>query len=74
MSKKKTTTVMDALQVDAEYWSNLPSKDVLESKIREILHEARERLARRKSLSSSAIQKQIEYFFEPKDDDDENDE
>jgi predicted nuclease of restriction endonuclease-like (RecB) superfamily len=56
----------------AEYWTNLPPKDVLERKIREILHEARERLARRKSLPSSAIQKQIEYFFEPKDDDDEN--
>jgi hypothetical protein len=51
-----------------EYWSNLPPKALLEEKIRTILHEAQERLARRKSFSGSRIQKQIEYFFEPKDD------
>jgi predicted nuclease of restriction endonuclease-like (RecB) superfamily len=55
----------------AEYWTNLPPKAVLERKIREILSEAKERLARRKSLPNSKIQKQIEYFFESKDDDDE---
>ena len=53
----------------AEYWTNLPPKDMLERKIREILHEAKERLARRKLLPNSKIPKQIEYFFEPKDDD-----
>jgi len=57
----------------AEYWTNLPSKAVLERKLREILDEARERLARRKSIPSSTIQKHIEYFFEPKDDDDTED-
>jgi len=53
----------------AEYWTNLPPKDMLERKIREILHEAKERLARRKLLPNGKIPKQIEYFFEPKDDD-----
>jgi len=53
----------------AEYWTNLPPKALLERKIREILHEAKERLARRKSLPNSKVPKQIEYFFEPKEDD-----
>ena len=52
----------------AEYWPNLPSKALLEEKIRTILHEAQERLARRKLFPGSQIQKHIEYFFEPKDD------
>jgi len=52
----------------AEYWTNLPPKALLEEKIRVILHEAQERLARRKSFPTSKIQKQIEYFLEPKDD------
>jgi len=56
----------------AEYWTNLPPKALLERKIREILHETQERLARRKLLPNSKIQKQIEYFFEPKDDEDED--
>jgi len=55
----------------AEYWTNLPPKALLERKIREILHEAQERLARRRLLPNGAIPRQIEYFFEPKDDDDE---
>ena len=56
----------------AEYWTNLPPKAVLERKIKEILAEAQERLARRKLLPHSKIPKQIEYFFEPKDDDTED--
>jgi hypothetical protein len=52
----------------AEYWTNLPPKAMFERKIREILREAQERLARRKSLPNSKIPKQIEYFFETKDD------
>jgi hypothetical protein len=56
----------------AEYWTNLPPKAMLELKIKEILSEARERLARRRSLPGSSIQKQIEYFYEPKDDDTED--
>jgi len=56
----------------AEYWTNLPPKEMLEHKIREILHEAKERLARRKLIPNSKIQKQIEYFFESKDDDTED--
>ena len=56
----------------AEYWTNLPPKAALEQKIREILNEARERLARRKLLPNGNIQKQIEYFFESKDDDTED--
>ena len=52
----------------AEYWTHLPSKAEFESKIKSILIEARERLERRKTLPGSQIQKQIEYFYEPKDD------
>jgi predicted nuclease of restriction endonuclease-like (RecB) superfamily len=52
----------------AEYWTNLPPKDVLERKIQEIFAEAKERLERRKLLPNSKITKQIEYFFEPKED------
>jgi predicted nuclease of restriction endonuclease-like (RecB) superfamily len=50
----------------AEYWPNLPPKALLEQKIREILAEAKERLARRKSFPGSKISKQIKYFYEGK--------
>ncbi|MCL1791665.1 MAG: PDDEXK nuclease domain-containing protein [Peptococcaceae bacterium] len=53
----------------AEYWTVLPSKVELERKISEILHEARERLKRRKSLMDSGTPRQIDYFIEPKDND-----
>jgi len=56
----------------AEYWTHLPPKAEFETKIKTLLIEARERLARRKLLPNGGIQKQIEYFFEPKDDDDED--
>jgi len=52
----------------AEYWTNLPPKALLEEKIRTILNEAQERLERRKFLSVSNHQKQLEYFIEKKDD------
>jgi predicted nuclease of restriction endonuclease-like (RecB) superfamily len=55
----------------AEYWTHLPPKAEFERKIREILTEARERLERRKLLTGSVIQREIDYFIEPKDDDDE---
>ena len=55
----------------AEYWTTLPPKEDFERKILEILHEARERLERRKQLKSSDVIRQINYFYEPKDDDDE---
>ena len=52
----------------AEYWTNLPPKALLEEKIRTILHEAKECLARRKSLTGGNVQRQVDYFLEPKDD------
>jgi hypothetical protein len=55
----------------AEYWTHLPPKAEFERKIREILTEARERLERRKLLTDSGLQRQIDYFIEPKDDEDE---
>jgi predicted nuclease of restriction endonuclease-like (RecB) superfamily len=55
----------------SEYWTALPPKVLFEEKIRLILAEAQERLERRKSLSFGNIQKQIDYFYEPKDDVDE---
>ena len=51
----------------AEYWTHLPPKAEFETKIKEILIEARERLERRKSFSSGKSKKQIEYFYEQKD-------
>jgi predicted nuclease of restriction endonuclease-like (RecB) superfamily len=55
----------------AEYWTQLPPKVEFERKIREILTEAQERLERRKLLTDSGIQRQIDYFIESKDDEDE---
>jgi hypothetical protein len=55
----------------AEYWTELPPKAEFERKIKEILHEARERLARRKQLPPGSSTKQIDYFYEPKGDEDE---
>jgi len=52
----------------AEYWTNLPPKNLLEKKINEILTEAKERLERRKLLPNAAFKK-INYFIE----DDETD-
>jgi hypothetical protein len=52
----------------AEYWTSLPPKTEFETKIREILQEAQERLARRKALISGDVIKQIDYFYEPKED------
>ena len=52
----------------AEYWTILPPKALLEEKVRSILHEAKERLARRASLPGGKLQRQIDYFLEPKDD------
>jgi len=47
----------------AEYWTNLPPKNLLEKKITEILTEARERLERRKLLPNATFKK-IDYFIE----------
>ncbi|MCL2101348.1 MAG: DUF1016 domain-containing protein [Fibromonadales bacterium] len=51
----------------AEYWTDLPSKAEFERKIGEILVEAKERLERRKLLPNAQVQKEIEYFYEPRD-------
>jgi len=55
----------------AQYWTELPPKAEFERKIKEILEQAKERLNRRKLLTSSEIKQEIEYFYESKDDDDE---
>ena len=55
----------------AEFWTQLPSKKEFEKKISEIYEEAKERLERRKLLTSADVGREIEYFYEPKDDDDE---
>ena len=54
----------------AEYWTQLPPKTEFERKISEIYAEAQERLERRKSLPSGG-QRQIDYFIEKSDDDEE---
>jgi len=55
----------------AEYWTAMPPKAEFERKIREILVEARERLARRNLLTSTDVQREIEYFYEIKDEEDD---
>jgi predicted nuclease of restriction endonuclease-like (RecB) superfamily len=58
----------------AEYWTKLPPKEQFESKIQEIMTEAKERIERRKLLGTSNVQKQINYFLEESDDEmDDND-
>jgi predicted nuclease of restriction endonuclease-like (RecB) superfamily len=52
----------------AEYWTHLPPKAEFEIKIKDILIEAQERLERRKSLQNSKNRRQIEYFYESKED------
>ena len=52
----------------AEYWTAMPPKAEFERKIREILEQAKERLARRKMLTGDDVQREIEYFYEAKDD------
>ena len=54
----------------AEYWTELPPKAVFEQKIKEIMEEAQEQLERRKSLLSGG-QKQLDYFYDEKDEEDE---
>jgi predicted nuclease of restriction endonuclease-like (RecB) superfamily len=51
----------------AEYWTNLPPKALLEEKLGMILCEAQERLKRGKHFSGETVQKQLDYFYEPKD-------
>jgi predicted nuclease of restriction endonuclease-like (RecB) superfamily len=55
----------------AEYWTHLPPKAEFEAKIKAIMVEAKERLERRKSLHTDEIRREIDYFIEPKDDEDE---
>jgi len=55
----------------AEYWTQLPPKNEFSRKIGEIYEEAQERLERRKSLTSGNANRQIDYFFEVKDEDEE---
>ena len=55
----------------AEYWTELPPKALFEQKIKQIMEEVQERLERRKFLPSGDIKREIEYFYEPKDEDEE---
>jgi len=48
----------------AEYWTKLPPKEQFESKIQEIMAEAKERIERKKLLGTSNVPKQIDYFLE----------
>jgi len=55
----------------AEYWTELPPKAVFEKKIQAIMEEAKERLARRRMLPHNQIIRDIQYFYEKKDDEGE---
>ncbi|MCL2805160.1 MAG: PDDEXK nuclease domain-containing protein [Treponema sp.] len=52
----------------AEYWTELPPKELLEEKIKSIMIEAKERLERRRNYPDSVSQRQIDYFYDVKDD------
>jgi len=52
----------------AEYWTNLPPKEDFERKIKEILIEAKERLERRRLFPTGKANKQLDYFYDSKDD------
>jgi predicted nuclease of restriction endonuclease-like (RecB) superfamily len=52
----------------AEYWTQLPPKAIFESRIKEILEEAQERLVRRKSFPTNGG-KHIDYYLDKNDDD-----
>jgi len=52
----------------AEYWTHLPPKVEFETKIKTILIEAKERLERRRAFPQKETPKQLEYFYESKDD------
>ena len=51
----------------AEYWTQLPPKTEFAQKISEIYEEAQERLERHKLLPNGDVSRQIDYFIEPKD-------
>jgi predicted nuclease of restriction endonuclease-like (RecB) superfamily len=55
----------------AEYWTELPPKAVFERKVKEILEEAQERLARRKGLPDGG-RKQLDYFMNKQEESDED--
>jgi hypothetical protein len=52
----------------AEYWTAMPPKAEFERKIREILEQAKERLERRKAMRNAEASREIDYFYEEKDD------
>ena len=53
----------------AEFWTSMPPKEDFERKINEIMLEAKERIEQRKTFPVSDIHRQIDYFYEHKDDD-----
>ena len=71
---KKKREQIEMLEFDkagifvAEFWTKLPEKHIFEQKIQQIMDEAQERYEIRKQLGKSTVQKQIEYFVEPEDD------
>ena len=52
----------------AQYWTHLPPKLEFEQKIAQIYVEARERLERRKLITTN-VQREIDYFYELKEED-----
>jgi predicted nuclease of restriction endonuclease-like (RecB) superfamily len=71
--------VVELLEMDksgiavAEFWTVLPPKKEMEKKIAEILRDAKERLERRKLLPPRDSAGQVDYFYESKDDNNEED-
>ena len=67
--------VLELLEMDksgiavAEFWTTMPPKKEFERRINEIMQEAKERLDRRKTIPIGDVKKQVEYFYESKDDD-----
>jgi len=69
--------VLELLEMDksgiavAEFWTTMPPKAEFERRINEIMQEAKERLARRKSITNGDGKREIEYFYESKDDEED---
>ena len=53
----------------AEYWTDMPSKAEFERKISEILIQAKERLERQRLLMKEKGKRELDYFYEPGDED-----
>jgi predicted nuclease of restriction endonuclease-like (RecB) superfamily len=71
--------VVELLELDksgiavAEFWTKLPPKKEFETKINQLLAEAKERVERRKQIGKPTTKKQIDFFYDTNDEEDHAD-